>query len=60
MKKYQNFGSFVEWVEEESFFLNFQSGKILFFYTENPNFILPESRRNEVISFERFKRFVSK
>ena len=46
-------GSFVEWVEEESFFFKLSKWQdpLLKFYTENPNFILPESRRNEVISF---------
>ena len=46
-------GSFVEWVEEESYFFKLSKWQdpLLKFYTENPNFILPESRRNEVISF---------
>ena len=46
-------GSQVEWVEEESYFFklsNWQE-KLLKFYEQNPKFILPESRRNEVISF---------
>jgi len=46
-------GSQVEWVEEESYFFklsNWQE-RLLKFYNENPDFILPESRRNEVISF---------
>ena len=46
-------GSLVEWVEEESYFfkLSAWSNKLLEFYTKNPNFILPKSRRNEVIKF---------
>ena len=46
-------GSQVEWLEEESFFFklsNWQE-KLLKFYNDNPDFILPESRKNEVISF---------
>ena len=46
-------GSLVEWVEEESYFfkLSAWSKKLLEFYKKNQNFILPESRRNEVIKF---------
>ena len=46
-------GSKVEWVEEESFFFKLSEWEkpLLEFYNNNPNFILPESRRNEVISF---------
>jgi methionyl-tRNA synthetase len=46
-------GSLVEWVEEESYFfkLSAWSKKLLDFYKKNPNFILPESRKNEVIKF---------
>ena len=46
-------GSTVEWVEEESFFfrLSAWSKKLLDFYKENPNFILPTSRKNEVVKF---------
>ena len=53
-KKVSNFsGSKVEWVEEESFFFklsNYQE-KLIDYYNKNPKFILPSSRRNEVISF---------
>ena len=45
--------SLVEWVEEESFFFklsNFQN-VLLDFYEKNPDFIQPQSRKNEVISF---------
>ena len=46
-------GSSVEWVEEESYFfkLSAWSNKLLEFYKKNPNFILPESRKNEVVRF---------
>ena len=46
-------GSIVEWVEEESFFFKLSEWEkpLLEFYDKNKNFILPESRRNEVISF---------
>ena len=46
-------GSKVEWVEEESYFfkLSSWSEKLLDFYKTNPNFILPLSRKNEVIKF---------
>ena len=46
-------GSPVEWVEEESYFfkLSAWSKKLIDFYKANPNFILPTSRKNEVIKF---------
>ena len=46
-------GSVVEWVEEESFFFKLSSfqEKLLEFYNNNPKFILPNSRKNEVVSF---------
>ena len=46
-------GSPVEWVEEESYFFRLSKWQepLLKFYSENSKFILPESRRNEVISF---------
>jgi len=48
-----NSGSKVEWVEEESYFFKLSKweDKLLKFYDENPKFILPNSRRNEVVSF---------
>ncbi|MDC0054531.1 methionine--tRNA ligase [Candidatus Pelagibacter sp.] len=48
-----NSGSKVEWLEEESYFFKLSEweNKLLKFYEENPKFILPKSRRNEVISF---------
>ena len=52
-KKSKLSGSLVEWVEEESYFfkLSAWSSKLLDFYKKNPNFILPTSRKNEVIKF---------
>ncbi len=46
-------GAPVEWVEEPSYFFKLSAwgDKLLELYKNNPNFIYPESRRNEVISF---------
>ncbi|GHU16580.1 methionine--tRNA ligase [Alphaproteobacteria bacterium] len=46
-------GAPVEWMEEESYFfkLSDYQDKLLDWYEKNPDFILPASRRNEVISF---------
>jgi len=46
-------GASVEWVEEESYFFKLSAWgeRLLKFYDENPDFILPKTRRNEVISF---------
>ena len=46
-------GSPVEWLEEESYFfrLSAWSQKLLDFYKKNPDFILPKSRKNEVVKF---------
>ncbi|AMW35199.1 methionine--tRNA ligase [Haematospirillum jordaniae] len=46
-------GAPVEWVEEPSYFFRLSAwqDKLLRFYDEHPDFIAPESRRNEVISF---------
>ena len=46
-------GSRVEWVEEESYFFKLSKwqDKLLDYYEKNPNFILPQSRKNEVVSF---------
>ncbi len=43
----------VEWIEEESYFFRLSKWQkpLLEFYENNPGFILPESRKNEVISF---------
>ena len=53
-KKFSTFsGSQVEWVEEDSFFFKLSSWqkKLLEFYDNNSKFILPISRRNEVVNF---------
>jgi len=53
-KKVSSFsGSSVEWVEEESFFFKLSAWekKLLDFYEKNKKFILPLSRRSEVINF---------
>ena len=46
-------GAPVEWVEEPSYFFKLSAwgDKLLKFYDDNPDFIAPNSRRNEVISF---------
>jgi methionyl-tRNA synthetase len=46
-------GAECEWVEEPSYFFRLSqwSDRLLAFYEENPDFILPHSRRNEVLSF---------
>jgi methionyl-tRNA synthetase len=46
-------GSPVEWVEEKSYFFKLSSyqSKLLDLYERQPNFIGPDSRKNEVISF---------
>ncbi len=52
-KKIAPSGAEVEWVEEPSYFFKLSAwqDRLLAFYEANPDFILPESRRNEVISF---------
>ena len=46
-------GSIVEWIEEESYFFRLSKwqDKLLDYYENNPEFISPKSRKNEVISF---------
>ncbi len=46
-------GTPVEWVEEESYFfrLSAYQDKLIKHYEDNPDFIGPETRRNEVMSF---------
>ena len=46
-------GSVVEWVEEESYFFKLSKwqNKLLELYETNENFILPKTRKNEVVSF---------
>ncbi len=45
--------STVEWVDEESYFFRLSKWQkpLLDYYEANPNFISPQSRKNEVISF---------
>ncbi len=45
--------SSVEWIEEESYFFRLSKWEkpLLEYYEANPDFISPESRKNEVISF---------
>ena len=52
-KKLAPTGAEVECVEEESYFFDLSKwqDKLLKLYDENPDFIAPKSRRNEVISF---------
>jgi len=52
-KKVAPTGAPVEWVKEPSYFFKLSAwgDKLLAFYEANPGFILPPSRRNEVISF---------
>ena len=46
-------GADVEWVEEPSYFFKLSAfgDKLLEFYAKNPGFIMPETRRNEIVSF---------
>ena len=46
-------GSPVEWVDEESYFFKLSAfgEKLLTHFENNPNFIMPKSKANEVISF---------
>ena len=46
-------GTPVEWLEEDSYFfkLSAYQDKLLAYYEAHPDFIQPESRRNEVVSF---------
>jgi methionyl-tRNA synthetase len=52
-KKIAPTGAVVEWVEEPSYFFRLSAwqDRLLAFYEANPDFIGPETRRNEVISF---------
>ena len=46
-------GDVLQWLEEPSYFFKLSKwqNKLLKFYSENPNFIKPKSRYNEVIKF---------
>ena len=48
-------GTPVEWIEEESYFfrLSAYQDRLLAHYEANPDFISPETRRNEIVSFVR-------
>ena len=48
-------GAPVEWVREPSYFFRLAAwqDRLLAFYEANPDFVLPASRRNEVVSFVR-------
>lgn len=48
-------GTPVEWVEEDSYFfrLSAYQDRLLKLYEENPGFIAPDTRRNEIASFVR-------
>jgi len=52
-KKSKSSGSTVAWLEEDSYFfkLSAWTDKLLNYYKKNEKFILPNSRRNEVIKF---------
>ena len=52
-KKIAPSGAEVEWVEEPSYFFRLSAwgDKLLAYYDANPDFIAPQSRRNEVTSF---------
>ena len=54
-KKIAPSGAECEWVEEPSYFFKLSEwqDRLLEFYEANPDFILPEARRNEVVSFVR-------
>jgi len=46
-------GTPVEWTKEQTYFfkLSAYQNRLLSYYESNPDFILPETRRNEVVSF---------
>ena len=46
-------GAEVEWVEEPSYFFKLSAfgDKLLEYFAANPDFIAPESRKNEIVSF---------
>ncbi|SFV32647.1 methionyl-tRNA synthetase [Devosia crocina] len=52
-KRFAPSGAEVEWVEEPTYFfrLSAYQEKLLALYEENPDFIAPKERRNEIISF---------
>ena len=52
-KKFAPTGAEVKWVEEDSYFfrLSAYQDRLLQLYTDRPDFIAPEERRNEIVSF---------
>ena len=52
-KKFAPSGAEVKWVEEPSYFfrLSAYQDRLLKFYDDNPDFIAPKERRNEIVSF---------
>ena len=50
-KKLLHHQNLVEWLDEESYFLDYLNGKPLLDYYIKTDFISPKSRKNEVISF---------
>ena len=54
-KKIAPSGALCEWLEEPSYFFDLSrwQDRLLEFYDQNPDFVAPVSRRNEVISFVR-------
>lgn len=52
-KKIAPSGAECEWVEEESYFFKLSEwqDRLLEFYEKNPDFIMPDGRRKEVVSF---------
>lgn len=52
-KKIAPSGSECEWVEEPSYFFKLSAwqDRLLAYYEKNPDFILPQNRKNEVVSF---------
>ena len=61
-KNVKSSGSSVGQLEKNRIFeVSIWSKKLLEFYKENPDFILPESRKNEVVKFvEKVERFIYK
>ncbi len=53
VKRAVNSKSSVEWLDEESYFFRLSKWEspLLEYYEKNPDFIAPQSRKNEVISF---------
>jgi methionyl-tRNA synthetase len=52
-QKFAPTGAPVEWVREPSYFFRLSAWqeRLLAFYDEHPDFIMPQTRRNEVVSF---------